>query len=182
MNFNIKTLSIACVLATAGASSFAQTMISSSVHGAAKDRIKAVYKAEKEACNSLTANAKDVCQETAEGREEVALAHLQVQRTGSADDRRKLVEARVSARHDVAKEMCDDLSGNAKDVCVTKAKTELDKAKADIKMNKAVNEARNDAEDSKMKADYKLASERCDTLSGEAKDSCVATAKARYGM
>jgi hypothetical protein len=182
MNTRLQHIAFACLLATATSGAFAQNLISSSVYGNAKDQVKAVYKTEREACKSLTANAKDVCEQTAEGREEVALAHLQVQRSGSTEDRRKLAEARVEARYDVAKEMCDDLSGNAKDVCVTQAKTEFDKRKADIKMNKEVTEARNDADDTKMKADYKLANERCDSLSGEAKDSCVASAKARYGM
>lgn len=182
MNTTLRSIVIACTLATAGAASFAQTPMSSNVYGSAKDQIKQVYKAERDACKAMTGNAKDVCEQEAEGREEVALAHLQVQRTGTTEDRRKLAEARLEARADVAKEKCDDLSGNAKNVCQTQAKTLLDKGKADIKMNKEVAEARSDADEAKMKADYKLASERCDTLAGEAKDSCVATAKARYGM
>ena len=40
--------------------------------------------------------------------------------------------------------------------------------------------AENDAIEAKLKADYKVASERCDALSGDAKDSCQASAKARY--
>lgn len=182
MKTTIKSIVIACTLATAGAASFAQTTMSSNVYGSAKDQIKQVYKTDREACKSLSGNVKDVCEKEVEGREEVAMAHLQLQRTGSADDRRKLAEARLEARHDVAKEKCDDLSGDAKNVCQTQAKTVLDKGKADIKMNKEVAEARSEAEDTKMKADYKLASERCDAMSGETKDSCMATAKARYGM
>ena len=57
-----------------------------------------------------------------------------------------------------------------------------DKAKADVKMNKEVREARSEAEETKMKADYKVAAERCDALTGDAKDACVASAKARFGM
>ena len=48
-------------------------------------------------------------------------------------------------------------------------------------MNKRlVAAARQDARDEKMDADYKVAVERCDALSGAAKDSCVSTAKAKY--
>ncbi len=182
MNTTIKSIVIACTLATAGSAALAQTALSNNAFGLARDQIKQVYQAERDSCKTLAGNAKDICGKAAEGGEEVAMAHLQVQRTGSADDRRKLAEVRLEARHELAKEKCDDLSGNAKDVCVTQAKTTLDKSKADFKMNKAVTEARNDADETKMKADYKLAAERCDTMSGDAKDSCVATAKARYGM
>lgn len=191
MKSKLHHIVLACTLAFAGAQVSAQTMqtapgaqtkLSSAAYGTAKDQIKQVYKTERDACKSMSANAKDVCEQEAEGREEVALAHLQLQRTGSADDRRKLAEKRLEARYDVAKEKCDDVAGNAKDMCQAQAKTALDKGKADIKMNKEVAEARSEAEETKMKADYKMASERCDSMSGDAKDSCVATARARYGM
>ena len=105
-----------------------------------------------------------------------------MQRSGAATDQSKLSEARYEARYAIAKEVCDDKTGKAKSVCTTEAKTLRDKAKADVKMTKEVREARSDAEETKMKADYKLASERCDSLTGDNKDACVASAKARFGM
>jgi hypothetical protein len=39
--------------------------------------------------------------------------------------------------YDVAKEKCDDLSGNAKDVCVKDAKAAQAKAKAEAKDDRA---------------------------------------------
>jgi hypothetical protein len=173
---------IAIATALAAGASLAQAALSASVYDAAKEQIQGNYKAEREACNSLSGNAKDICVETAKGAEKVALAHLQWQRSGSPQDATKLAEARYAARYEVAKEKCDDLSGNAKSLCVTAAKTEHDKAKADVKMNRLVGEARSDAEDAKLKADYKLAAERCDGLAGDAKDTCVASVKARFGM
>ena len=41
--------------------------------------------------------------------------------------------------------------------------------------------ARRDATEDKRDADYKVAIEKCDSLSGSAKDTCVSNAKARYG-
>ena len=41
--------------------------------------------------------------------------------------------------------------------------------------------ARKDAVEDKRDADYKVAIEKCDSLSGAAKDTCVKDAKARYG-
>ena len=182
MKTSIKQITIACTLALFGSTAFAAPGISSNTYNAAKEQIQSAYKVERENCGSLTANAKDVCQEAVKGGESVALAHLQWQRTATVADQRKLSDARVEARYAVAKEKCDDVSGNAKSTCTTEAKTRHDKAKADLKMNKEVAEARSDAEETKHKADYKLASERCDTMTGGAKDSCTATAKARFGM
>ena len=171
-----------CALALAGSAAAAHAEMSNAAFNTAKDQLKSAYKVERDACSSMTANAKDICVETAKGRESVALAHLQMQRTGNAKDASKFASARNDARYGVAKEKCDDLSGNAKDVCVKEAKAQHEKVKADIKLNKEVREARNDAEETKMKADYKVAAERCESLKGDSKSACVATAKARFGM
>jgi len=44
-----------------------------------------------------------------------------------------------------------------------------------------VAEARRDAVKDVNQADYKAARERCDSLSGDAKDRCISDVKARYG-
>ena len=49
--------------------------------------------------------------------------------------------AKADAAYKVAKEKCDDLKGNDKDVCVKEAKAKLAKAKADAKVAKAQNVA-----------------------------------------
>ncbi len=182
MKTTFKLSTIVCALALASSATFAQTKLSSAAYDTAKEQVKSSFKAERDACDALAGNAKDICVETAKGREKVALAHLQVQRTGAPKDQSKLAEARYEARYEVAKEVCDDQTGNAKDVCVKEAKAAHDKAKADVKMNKEVREARNEAEETKLKADYNVASQRCDSLSGDRKDACVASAKARFGM
>jgi len=128
----------------------------------------------------MTGNAKEVCVEESKGREKVALAWLDYNYSGAESDQAKLNEAIYEARYEVAKERCDDVAGDAKDVCQREAKTERDKAKADAKASKKVADALDSAEAAKMKADYKLAAERCDSLTGERKDICVASAKARY--
>ena len=171
-----------CALALAGSAAMAHAEMSNGTYNTAKDQLKSAYKVERDACDSSTANAKDICVETAKGRENVALAHLQLQRTGNPKDASKFATARNDARYEVSKEKCDDLSGNAKDVCVKQAKADHDKTKADIKLNKEVREARNEAEETKIKADYNVANERCDSLNGDSKSACVATAKARFGM
>jgi hypothetical protein len=42
-------------------------------------------------------------------------------------------------------------------------------------------DARQEASADKRDADYKVALEKCDTLAGAAKDSCVNAAKMQYG-
>lgn len=154
--------------------------LSTPVYNGARDDLKASYKAARDACNKLAGNAKDVCVERAKGDEKVGMANLKYQHTGAMKDRNDFLEARNDARYKIAKESCDDMAGNPKDVCRADAKAQHDKAKADMKANKAVNEARSDAVETKMKANYKTASERCDGMAGNDKDVCVASAKARY--
>ncbi|MFG6459486.1 hypothetical protein [Roseateles sp. BYS96W] len=169
-----------CALLFAGLAGAASANISKPVYNTAKDEVKAMFKAERDSCDTLSGNAKDVCVERAKGQEKVALAHLEYQYTGKEKDRNDYLEARFDAKYKVAKEACDDKSGNAKDVCVADAKAAHDKAKADWKAHKKIVEAQNDQMEAKLKADYKAANERCDVLSGDAKDSCQASAKARY--
>lgn len=150
-------------------------------YNAQKTRVESDYKAARQACDGLSGNAKDICVEEAKGHEKVALADLAYRQDPNAKNRQKLAEARADARYNVAKEKCDDLSGNPKDVCVKEAKADRAKALADAKANKEVGSARADAANEKRDADYDVAAEKCDALAGTAKSSCIAEAKARYG-
>lgn len=153
---------------------------SKSVYNGAKDDIKASYKAQRDGCSGQSGNAKDVCVEYAKGYEKMALARLEYDYTGAPKDELAWIKASYEARYDIAKEKCDDATGDAKNVCQREAKTVRDKAEADHKLAKKVVAAVDDAESTKLKADYKLAKERCDGMSGEAKDVCNASAKARF--
>jgi hypothetical protein len=146
-----------------------------------KTRISADAKADKARCASLAGNARDICRAEANGREKVARAELEYAYTGKPGDRNKALEARADAAYAVAKEKCDDLGGNPKDVCLKEAKANKVKALADAKMNKKIGEAENDAAVTKRDADYRVATEKCDALAGDAKSACVARAKADFG-
>ena len=150
------------------------------------------YKAAKEACDSLAGNAKDICVEDAKGKEKVAKADAEAAYTNTPKAREAARVARADATYEVAKEKCDDLAGNAKDVCVKEAKAMHTKAKADAKVDRVASDTRNEsaektadarraATEDKRDADYKVAIEKCDALAGAAKDSCVRDAKVRYG-
>lgn len=158
----------------------AQTL-SKADNKAGKTRISADYKTDRSACNALASNAKDICVEEAKAKEKVARAELEYSYTGKPADRNKVLVTKAKTAYEVAKERCDDLSGNAKDVCVQEAKAVEKKALADAKMGKEIGEAKKDAAAEKVDADYKVAIEKCDALSGDAKSSCVAAAKTKFG-
>ncbi len=193
----MKLTAIAALVAALGAGSAgtafaAKDLMTRDAYRAEKDRIEAEYKAAKEACNKLSGNAEDVCKADAKGKQLVGEADLDARNTGTAKPRSDARMARAEAAYLVAKEKCDDLAGNAKDVCVKEAKAAQSKAKADAKADRKVAdankdasqrtaEARKDAAETKRDADYRVAVERCGSMAGEAKDACVKDAKARFG-
>ncbi len=160
---------------------------------AGKDRISADYKVNKQRCDGLKSNAKDICVSEAKGVEKVAKAELEVQYKPTNKNMEKAGFAKADAAYDTAKEKCDDFAGNTKDVCIKDAKAARVKAKEEAKVAKVaadVNQTKNDkvanaAKDAgkeTREADYKAAKERCDVLAGAPKDSCVNDAKAKFGM
>ena len=148
---------------------------------AAKSRIGAEFKTAKAACGSLSANAKDICIAEAKAKEKVARAELEYGYTGKAKDQNKVVVVKAESAYAVAKEKCDDMKGNDKDVCVKQAKAVETKALADAKMGKQIGEAKTDAAQDKRDADYKVAAEKCDAMSGDPKAACMTAAKAKFG-
>jgi len=148
---------------------------------ATKARISADYKSDKAACASMAGNAKSICVEEAKAKEKVAKADLEFGYTGKAADRNKARVAKAESAYAVARQRCNDLAGNPKDVCVKEAKATKVSALADAKMGKEIGQARRDAASDKLDADYKVALAKCDALAGDAKASCVAAAKASFG-
>lgn len=97
---------------------------------AAKDRITADYKSAKARCDSLTANAKDVCMAEAKGNENVAQAELEVRNNPSDKARSAVGIAKAEAAYAVARQKCDDRTGNDKTACVKEAQAKEARAKA----------------------------------------------------
>jgi hypothetical protein len=177
-------------LAFAGGAS-AQTM-NKDAHDMAIKNAEQQYKADKDACGQLSGNAKDICIEEAKGKEKIAKADAEAAFSNTPKTREAARVARADANYNVAKEKCDDFSGNAKDVCTKEAKAahvratadaKVDRVAADTQKDSAVKtaEARKDANEEKRTADYKVAMEKCDALAGASKDACVRDAKMRFG-
>jgi hypothetical protein len=179
-HFNLLKTSLVCAALLPVSATFAET-ISKADYAAGKSRISAAYKSDKAACGSLTGNAKDICKEEAKAKEKVARAELEYSYTGKAADRNKVLVVKAKSDYAVAKERCDDMTGNNKNVCVQEAKAVEKKALADAKLGQEIGDAKKDAAAEKLDADYKVAIEKCNALAGDAKTSCVAAAKLKFG-
>jgi len=178
-----------CLCLSAGAG--AQTM-SKEQYKSNKDAIGAQFKADKEACGSLAGNAKDICQAEASGRERVAKAELEAIFKPSQEATYNVRVAMAKADHDIALERCDDSAGNVKDVCVkeakaaevaakSRAKSRMTTANANAVANEKGADARKEASSAMRDADYAVAKEKCLSFAGDARNSCLNDAKARFG-
>lgn len=98
-----------------------------------KEKIEATYKSAKAACDSMSGNQKDICVAQAKGEEKVGKAELEARYKPSEKNTYDARVARAEADYEVAKEKCDDQSGNAKDACQKEAKAKEASAKAEAK-------------------------------------------------
>ena len=149
---------------------------SRATYNATFEKATADGKAAQDKCDALSGNAKDVCIEQAkavEGRAK-ADAKAQYKRT-----RKTRTEARIAAADGdfaVAAAKCRAKAGNDQDFCVEEAQAVHAKAIEDAKSTKKVADASADARE----AEYRVALQKCDTLSAAGKDSCVEETKDRF--
>jgi hypothetical protein len=166
--------------------------ISKDAYDQAVKNAEAQYKMDKDACSSRGGNAKDICLAEANGKEMIAKADAEAAYKSTPKVREDARVTRAEATYNVAKEKCDQLLGNSKDVCVKEASAVLVKAKADAKVDRVTADTRQDAaakqadarkeaNADKRDAEYKVAIEKCDALAGSAKEACIGNAKAQYG-
>ena len=200
--FNLAALSAACLLALS-TGAVAGAMSNAERKAAATD-ISVRLSSEIAGCKVMTANAKDVCIEEAKGRDKVAKAQLEATFSPSEKHLYDVRIAKADAAYAVAKEKCDDFSGNAKDVCRKEANAAFVTAKTNAKVAEKTadanatalektqdanataraktNDAIRDAADDKRDAAYAVAKEKCDAFAGDAKTTCILDAKARYSQ
>jgi len=111
-------------LATAASASiaFAQNT-DTAAYKSAHNKAEADYKAAKKACKPLKDNAQDVCEEEAKVARAKAERDAVAQYRSTPKDLDKANRKLANAEYDLAKERCDDLSGDAKDSCQNQART-----------------------------------------------------------
>lgn len=199
--FNPSLIALAITL-TLSAAAMAQGL-SKEDYKIAQDKISVDTKSAKIACDALSGNPKDICMAQAKGGEKIAKAELQASYKPSAKTRNEIRVVKARANYAVAREQCDEMTGNAKDVCVKEAKAAQVTALADAKValttsdaNATANQksteaygkastqvagARKDAATEKLEAQYKVEKEKCEQYAGDAKAQCLTSAKATFG-
>ena len=178
----MKSMAVSVFMASTLALSMAAHAKDKGAFDSARAQAQQQYKAADQACNAKSGQAKDLCQEEAKAQRDIALAEAEARYEGTPQARAKADRERAEANYRVAKERCDALSGNEKDICQQKAKAEHDKAKSAADANIKTADARDGVVRTRREADYKVARERCDSLSGSAKETCLADAKTRFSM
>jgi hypothetical protein len=154
-----------------------------------KDKISGDYKVSRDKCDSLKANAKDICVSEAKGAEKIAKAELEEAYGPNARHAEKVAMAKGDAAYYTAKEKCDDSSGNAKTICRkdakaahVKAKEEARVVRVDAMAGSVEKSMRNTANKDENDANYKAAAARCDSMTGASKDTCAMDAKTKFGI
>jgi hypothetical protein len=148
---------------------------------AARDMAAANYKSARARCDAVTGNPRDVC--VAEAKAE----RVRVEEEAGAAYKNTLkayTQARMriaDANYDRDKARCGAVTGNPRDVCIKQAKATLIAAQADATADRKMIEARSNAREDKLTAEYRVALEKCDAFAGAAKDQCVDAAKTAYG-
>ena len=125
------TVALAAVF---GGNAWAADAMAKDAYKSAKDTIEQTAKADKKACETMKANAKDVCQAEAKAKEKIAKAELDAQNKPGSKADEKVALMKAEGAYEVAKEKCEDQKGKEMAACKKDAKTAHDKAKADAKM------------------------------------------------
>lgn len=100
------------------------------------DRIAAQYSAAMAHCQTLQGNSQDICEEDAKGSERVARAERDAKLLGDADHNYQVRVAHADADYHVAKERCNDMRGDAINICKKDAKAAHQKAQEDARIKR----------------------------------------------
>lgn len=138
-------------------------------YNAAKARADADYNTSRASCKDFSGNDRDICVQKAKAARSKANADAKANFEGTGEAKLDAREEIIAADYKVAKEKCDSLAGDAKEVCVAEAKASYAKENAAL-----------EAREKSMAADYEVAEERCNTLSGSARRSCLKQAKIKF--
>jgi hypothetical protein len=123
----------ALVLGVGIAAQAAESALSEYERRSATTQIAEQHKVAMGRCATLRDNARNVCQAEADGRREVALAHLQLRRDSSGESLRSLARVQASAQYRVEAARCNDRYDEARSACQRLAQMNLARAMAVIR-------------------------------------------------
>jgi hypothetical protein len=96
-------------------------------------------------------------------------------------DAQKLAKDKIEAQYKSDRKACDDMKGNAHEVCEAEAKGKQKVAKAELDaQNKPGPKADAKVKQVRADAEYDLAKAKCEDLKGNAKDACKKDAKVAH--
>lgn len=124
----IAILSAAALISTCA---FAQTA-DRTAYKSAWDKTESDYKAAKDRCKSLKGNAEDVCKQEAKVAQAKAQLDVTQQYKNTDNDITRAHKRVAEAQYDLAKERCDDMSGQTKSACKSEAKASYDTTLASL--------------------------------------------------
>lgn len=135
INFSTSLLALALAMGASGCDRESGNAMSSDRHDATSMSNHADH------CSTLAGNAKDICEKEADGRKWVEAAEFAAKQEPSAQHTYDLRIAKADAEISVAKERCDDLSGNPEDVCRQEAERAFETAKAEATLQLKLSDA-----------------------------------------
>jgi len=101
--------------------------------------------------------------------------------SSEAEDAYRTTKNSASESYKVAREKCNQMSGNPKDLCIEEAKAAEVRSKADAEAKyKNTPKAYTDARIAIADADFSVAKERCNAKAGDAKKLCLEEARAAH--
>lgn len=182
MKTSLALLLIGAALGWAGQAVAQQPALDAkTVHQQAMDAAESTYDATKLRCDALAGIPHEIC--VADAR----AARVRIEEEAGAAYKNTLaayIQARMriaAAYHERDKTRCSAAVGNDREVCLRQAKAILVASQADARADRKAIEARLDAHDVKLDAEYRVALQKCDAYAGDVKDGCISTAKTAYG-
>ena len=182
IKFSPMTRALAACIGTLAFAGTGHAAGDKAAYESAKASAKSAYEAAKAKCDALKDNARDICVAQAKAARTRTDEQAEAAYKGTPKAREQAIREIAEADYKVARERCDDRIGNDRDVCIKVAKAALVKAQSNAKATRVTTDARMDASKDKREADYKVAAEKCNAMTGDAKSACVKDAKAKYGM
>lgn len=168
-------------LAWAGPSAAWQAPDAKTAYQQAMDGAEKTFELAKARCDAIAGIPHEICITDARA------ARVRTEEEAGAAYKNTLaayIQARMriaSAYHERDKTRCGALAGNDREVCLQQAKATLVASQADARADRKAIEARLDAHDEKIAAEYRVALQKCDAYAGAVKDQCVSTARTAYG-
>lgn len=132
-------------------------------------KASAQYESDKQRCDTLKGNDRDVCLERAAADLKIAEADIKAYEKNTTAASIKAEKERIKQLYKVDDEKCDAFKGNAKDVCEAQADATRKRREGNLK-----------ALEARLEGDYKVAIEKCESFSGDKRSACKDEAKRAY--